>query len=158
MKTTVIILLFLSNFMYAQSSASDFILENINGESVQLSDVLQKGPVFINFWATWCKPCRQEMDEIQKLYQEFHPKGIQFLAISVDAEKSVSKVKPYIKSKHYSFTVLLDTNGDIARDYYAQAVPFSVLVNTEGEIVYSNLGYKRGDELKLIKIFEKLLK
>ncbi|RMD50175.1 MAG: TlpA family protein disulfide reductase [Ignavibacteria bacterium] len=144
--------------LFAQSTASNFVLNDLEGNQVELNDVLAEGPVFINFWATWCKPCKQEMDEIQKLYEEFHPKGIQFLAISVDAEKSVSKVRPYIKAKNYSFTVLLDTNGDVARDYFAQAVPFSVLINHEGEIVYTNLGYKKGDEIKLKEKLAELIK
>jgi len=160
MYKTLFILSFIFAFSveFAQSQASDFVLNDIDGNEVQLSDILSKGPVFINFWATWCKPCRQEMDEIQKLYTQYHKKGIQFIAISVDAEKSVSRVKPFIKSKNYPFIVLLDTNGDVARDYYAQAVPFSVLINKKGEIVYTNLGYKKGDELKLEKYLKQIIK
>ena len=146
------------NFTVAQSKAPDFELESINGNSVQLSNALKEGPVFINFWATWCKPCHQEMDELKKLYKKYHSEGIQFFSISIDAERSISKVKPFVKTKKYPFIILLDTNSDVARDYFVQAVPYSVLINKKREIIYSSLGYKKGDEKKLAAYFDKLIK
>jgi len=68
------------------------------------------------------------------------------LAISTDSERTVAKVKPYVKSKNYDFPVLYDTSGDVARIYYARAVPFTVLIDKHGAIVYTHLGYMRGDE------------
>ena len=70
-------------------------------------------------------------------------------AISTDNERTIAKVKPFVKSKNYNFPVLLDTNSDVARLYYAQAVPFSVLLNDKGYIVYTHLGYMRGDEVNV---------
>ena len=70
-------------------------------------------------------------------------------AISTDDERTVAKVKPFVRTKNYDFPVLLDTNSDVARLYYAQAMPFTVLLNKDGYIVYSHLGYMRGDELKV---------
>ena len=73
-------------------------------------------------------------------------------AISTDDENSVAKVKPLVKSKEYNFPVLLDTNSDVVRLYYAQSVPYSVILNKQGMIIYSHLGYMKGDEVKVKQI------
>lgn len=138
--------------------AIDFTLENLNGEEVTLSDYYGQGPVLISFWATWCKPCKQELPKLNELYKKYSDKGFQVFALSVDAEKSVAKVKPYVEAHGFEFPVLLDTDGETARDYYAQVVPYSVLINKDGKIVWSHMGYKRGDEIELEKLIKKLLK
>jgi peroxiredoxin len=80
------------------------------------------------------------------------------LAISVDNEKTVARVKPFVKSKNYPFIVLLDTNGEVARKYYVnQMVPATFLLDKDGKIIYQSSGYKKGDELKLRKKIEELL-
>ena len=139
--------------------APNFKLVNLEGKFVELNKETGNGPVLLSFWATWCKPCLEEMVEFNKIYKEYKEKGFKLLAISTDAEKSVAKVKPYIKSKGYGFPVLLDTNNEVARKYYAQQMPYSVLLDKNGNIVYTHLGYMRGDEQKVkslvAKLFEK---
>jgi peroxiredoxin len=128
---------------------SNFKLENLEGDIVELEAELGEGPVLLSFWATWCKPCIEELGEFKKIYNEFKDKGFKMFAISTDDERTVAKVKPFVKTKNYDFPILLDTNSDVARLYYAQAMPFSVILNRDGYIVYSHLGYMRGDELKV---------
>jgi cytochrome c biogenesis protein CcmG, thiol:disulfide interchange protein DsbE len=137
--------------------APDFRLQDIDRNNVELNKILGKGPVLISFWATWCKPCVEEMAEYTLIYNEYKAKGLEMLAISVDDEKSVAKVKPYVKSKNYPFTVLLDTNSEVARKYYVRSVPMTFLLNDEGRIIYQSLGFKKGDEIKLKKIIKELL-
>ncbi len=160
-KIAAIILLFV-NVVFAQDEtvtkkAPNFMLEDLNGDYVELSEMLGDGPVLISFWATWCKPCMEELAQLQKIYTEFKGDGMKMLGISTDNEKSISKVKPYIKSKGYDFTVLLDTNSEVSRKYYAQAVPYTVIVDKDGSVVYQHLGYKKGDEIKVKNIIQKLL-
>ena len=143
-----------SFFLVAQESeelagrrAPNFVLENLDGDFVELNEEIGEGPLLLTFWATWCKPCIEELTELNKLYNDYKDKGFKLLAISTDSERTVAKVKPYVKSKNYDFPVLYDTSGDVARIYYARAVPFTVLIDDKGAIVYSHLGYMRGDEL-----------
>ena len=86
---------------------------------------------------------------MHKIFNDYKDKGFKMFAISTDNERTVAKVKPFVKSKNYNFPVLLDTNSDVARLYYAQAVPFSVILNDKGYIVYTHLGYMRGDEVNV---------
>ncbi len=129
--------------------AINFKLENLEGKQVELSSLYGKGPILISFWATWCKPCVEEMSELNKIYNELKDHGFTFLAISTDNEKTIAKVKPFIKSKGYNFTVLLDKNSEVAKKYYAQQIPYSVLLDKDGKIIQSHLGYMKGDEKKL---------
>ena len=137
--------------------APNFKLVNIDGQYVELDKETGNGPVLLSFWATWCKPCLEEMAEYNKIYVQYKDKGFSLLAISTDTEKSVAKVKPYVKSKGYNFPVLLDTNSEVARKYYAQQMPYTVLLDKSGNIVYSHLGYMKGDEQKVEKLISELL-
>ncbi len=149
----LIIVFLFSFFITAQESeelagrkAPNFVLENLDGDYVELNQEIGEGPVLLSFWATWCKPCIEELTEFKKLYDDYKDKGFKLLAISTDSERTVAKVKPYVKSKNYDFPVLYDTSGDVARIYYARAVPFTVLIDKHGAIVYTHMGYMRGDE------------
>ena len=132
----------------------DFTLEDLDGDQVELYKELGDGPILLSFWATWCKPCLEELSEYKKIYSEYKDQGFKMFAISTDDENSVAKVKPLVKSKGYNFPVLLDTNSDAVRLYYAQSVPYSVILDKKGMIIYSHLGYMRGDEVKVKQIIE----
>lgn len=130
----------------------DFTLENLDGNLVELYKEVGDGPILLSFWATWCKPCLEELNEYKQIYNEYKDKGFKMYAISTDDENTVAKVKPLVKSKGYNFPVLLDTNSDAVRLYYAQSVPYSVILDKKGMIIYSHLGYMKGDEVKVKQI------
>lgn len=130
----------------------NFKAENLDGETIELNKETGEGPILLSFWATWCKPCIEELAEYKKIYAEYKDKGFKMFAISTDDERTVAKVKPFVKSKGFEFPVLLDTNSDISRLYYAQSVPYSVILDKKGMIIYSHLGYMRGDEAKVKQI------
>ena len=139
-------------------SAPNFKLQDLDGNYVSLKNELGDGPVLLSFWATWCKPCIEEMTKYKEIYSDYKDHGFKVLAISIDDERTVAKVKPFAKSKNYPFLVLLDTNSDVARKYYAQNVPYSVLIDKSGNIVYTHLGYMKGDELKMKNKIDELVK
>jgi cytochrome c biogenesis protein CcmG, thiol:disulfide interchange protein DsbE len=130
----------------------NFKVENLDGQIVELSNEVGEGPILLSFWATWCKPCIEELAEYKKIYKDYKDKGFKMFAISTDDERTVAKVKPFVKSKGFDFPVLLDTNSDISRLYYAQSVPYSVILDKQGMIIYSHLGYMKGDEIKVREI------
>ena len=135
----------------------NFVLENLDGEYIELKEEIGSGPVLISFWATWCKPCKEELKEYNKLFEKYSDSGLKIFAISIDNEKSIAKVKPFVRTNNFQFTVLLDTNSDAARMYYAQMVPYSLILNKTGEIIYTHLGYKKGDELEVERIISDLV-
>ena len=111
--------------------APDFKLQNLDGQYISLSDLRGK-PVLINFWATWCPPCRDEMPYLQKIYEEWSGKGLVVLAI--DIGESHSKVKEFLKTHNLSLPVLLDTKENVGRKYNITAIPTSFLIDSDGVI------------------------
>lgn len=109
--------------------APDFNLQSLDGQSVSLSGLRGK-PVLINFWATWCPPCRIEMPYIQQVYDEWADKGLAILAI--DVGESPSEVRESMESRNLSFPVLLDTAGDVALQYNVRAIPTTLFLDKDG--------------------------
>ncbi len=134
--------------IYSPSAAltSDFTLESIEGDIFTLSENLGGGPILLNFWATWCTPCKYELPYLQELMDKYEDEGFKLITISIDSPKSQSKIKPYIRSRRFTFPVLLDTNGEVLRQFKGNSVPFQVLLNSEGEIIETHTGYNPGDE------------
>jgi thiol-disulfide isomerase/thioredoxin len=107
----------------------DFTLEDLQGNKVTLSELKGK-KVYLNFWATWCPPCKQEMPDIEKLYQETKDSDLVILAIDIGEDKKT--VHDFIAKNNYNFTVLLDTEGTAAQLYQITGIPTSYFVDTEG--------------------------
>jgi cytochrome c biogenesis protein CcmG/thiol:disulfide interchange protein DsbE len=149
-------LLFAQNEYSNAKKAPDFVLKTIDGDNYKLSENLEKGPVVINFWATWCVPCIEELKHLKNLHKKFSEKGVQFLAISIDDPKTVGRVNSFVKSHKYPYIILLDTNSEVLHLYQSKVPPYTVLIDHQGQIVYSHIGYRRGDERELEKQLEKL--
>ena len=134
----------------ASEVAPDFTLKNMAGEDVKLTELLEDGPVVMDFWATWCKPCIKGFPQLQEIFDSYRSCGLKVLAVSIDGPKSTSRVGSFIKSKGYSFEVLLDSSQKVARKYHVSSVPRTVLIDTDGTIVYSVTGYRptNHDELE----------
>ena len=126
----------------AESKAPDFALKNLKGEEVRLSQLLTKGPVIVDFWATWCKPCIKAFPDLQEILDGYRACGLEVLAISVDGPRSSSRVKSLIASKGNTFEVLLDPAQRVARKFHVTSVPRTVLIDTDGTIAYAVTGYR----------------
>ncbi|MGB5289021.1 MAG: TlpA disulfide reductase family protein [Ignavibacteriaceae bacterium] len=151
----IIILLFVTaiaqidNESGSKRTAPNFKLEDINREIVELNDFVGTGPVLICFWSSCCKSAVSQLEAFADLYDNYGGKGFTMFGIATDDERTIAKVKPYVRSKNYKFQVLYDTDQEVARIYYAFDIPFSVLINKSGRIVYSHRGYMKGDEIEL---------
>jgi cytochrome c biogenesis protein CcmG/thiol:disulfide interchange protein DsbE len=150
--------LFLSLLSFAQEKLPNVILKDINGKSVNLSEITNDGkPFVINFWATWCAPCKRELNTINELYEDWQKDtGVKIYAISIDDQRTVDKVKPYVSAQGWEYEVLLDTNGDLKRALGVNNVPFTFLVDGKGNIVWKHNNYNPGDEDELYEQIEKL--
>lgn len=138
-------------------TAPNFKLENIDREIIELNDLIGTGPILLCFWSSCCKSAVAQVEAFSALYEKLNEDGFVLLAIATDDEKTVAKVKPYVKSRKFKFPVLYDTDGNVTRTYYAFDVPFSVLIDKSGKIVYSHLGYMKGDEILLDEKIKTLL-
>ena len=125
--------------------APDFTLENLSGKEVSLSD-FRGQKIFLNFWASWCPPCKQEMPDIQKLYKEND--NVKVLTVNVQETKDT--VFDYMMSNNYSFTTLLDKNGTIGSRYLVRGIPTTIIIDEDGIILSRQSGaltYERMLEL-----------
>ncbi|MFH0765393.1 MAG: TlpA disulfide reductase family protein [Calditrichota bacterium] len=150
--------LIMGSTLLAADKAPDFTLPDMDGNKFKLSEKLKQGPVLLDFWATWCKPCTQELPEIERLYKTYADKGLQVTTISLDNPKSKSKVKPFVKGAGYTFGVLYDTNSETRSLFGGNTIPLTMLISQEGMIVYRHLGYNAGDEKELEQAVRLLLK
>ncbi len=135
---------------YAKDAvAPDFTLPNLTGEDVTLSKLLEEGPVIVDFWATWCKPCIKAFPDLQQVFDNYKDCGLKVLAVSVDGPRSSSRVASLIKSKGNTFEVLLDPSQKVAKKLHVTSVPRTVLIDTNGKIVYAVTGYRPTNHEKL---------
>lgn len=117
--------------------APDFRLENPDGQSVSLSDFRGK-PVLLNFWATWCPPCRNEMSYLQEVYEEWSGKGLVVLAINLGEDPT--EVKRFLQAQGLSLPVLIDVPGDSAHQYNIFSIPTSFFIDSDGIIQQKIIG------------------
>ena len=113
----------------------------------------------IRFWATWCSPCKKELDAIMDYYEEWQEKyGVELVAISVDDARSAAKVPAMVKEKGWKYRVLLDPAKELQTAANIQAVPHTFVLDQNGNIVFEHNGYTPGDELELEELFKTLKK
>ena len=123
----------------------------LDGKNTTLDELLKDGPVLVNFWATWCAPCKKEMIYLDSFHQKYSENGFKILAVSTDSPRSTSKVKSYIRAKKFTFIVGLDPNQQVAQKMNAVLLPTSILINRNREIVWFHQGYIPGDEVEIEK-------
>ena len=126
-------------------------LNRLDGKKVSLKQYLNNGPVLINFWATWCGPCKKEMLHLDRLSKTYKQKNLSILSISIDTQRSLSEVKRFIRSKRYDFDVFIDPNQQIFKKLNGNIMPTNLLIDKNGQVVWMHYGYMPGDE----KIMEK---
>lgn len=132
----------------------DFMLHDITGVPVRLSDLKGK-VVFLNFWTTWCPPCRIEMPSMQKLYDTLKHRN--FAMVAVDLQEPVSQVKAFVKEFKLSFAVLLDSEGEVGRRFGIRSLPTTFILDKDGGIIGRVYGPRDWSDRKAVELFEHLM-
>ena len=135
--------------------APDFALKSATGENLRLSEY-RGDVVMINFWATWCGPCRQEMPLLDELYNRYQRVGFNLLGVNIDDDSS--RAMKMATELGVSFPVLFDSRKEVSKLYEVNAMPVTVLVDREGNVRHVHLGYKPGYEEKYLDEIRSLLR
>ena len=162
MKKLAILALIFSLFSFSFSGDMGKIpavtLKKLDGSKINSSTFTNNGkPIIISFWATWCKPCKKELDAIHENYADWIKEtGVKLIAISIDDARSSGKVVTDVKMKGWEYEVYLDENQDFKRAMNVNNVPHTFLIDGNGHIVWSHNSYTEGDEEKLFENVKKL--
>ena len=146
------------SFAHAQQTVPSVELVDLDGKLVDTEVLADEhdGPTLFCFWATWCSPCKRELNNYLELYPDWQDEtGVELVAVSIDDQRSKNRVAPYVNSAMWDYTVLLDPNSDFARAMGVINVPHTFLVDASGQIVWQHNNYADGDEEEL---YEELLK
>ena len=158
MKNIVFTFLFLTFSLFAQQELPNISLVNGIGKSVSLkSDFSEKDKLYVfSFWATWCAPCINELDELNELVPVWKKElNVEIIAVSTDDSRTVKRVKPLVNGKSWTYPILLDTNQDFKRALSIVNIPYTVVVKNN-KIVHIQNGYVPGSEAVLFKKLKSL--
>ena len=150
MKIRWITFLLLFTFIWAgKQHIPNIKLKDLSNKRQEISQYYKDGPLLLNFWNLACEPCKKEMKELDKLNLKYRDFGFDYISINIDSPRSMSKVKSYIKSQKFSFTVLSDPRAELFRKMGGKVMPFVIIADSTGKIISRHVGYNPGDEKKL---------
>ncbi len=160
--TSGLLALFISISLVGTASAApisgpapDFTLKSLDGTNMKLSE-LRGNVVLINFWASWCGPCRQEMPLLNQIHNKYAPLG--FTVLGVNVEEQVANARGFIKDYPVDFPILLDSSNQVSKLYKVIAMPTTVVVDRDGNMRFLHQGYQSGDEKEYRKMVKALVR
>ena len=150
----IILMVFVISISISQDKKEklpETFLKDLNGKKVSVYDVWDEGPMAISFWFLACEPCKKEMKFLDEYNKKYSEQGFKVLSINTDNSRTINRVKPFVKSKKYSFTVLNDPKSLFFRKMGGKVMPFVIVADNKGEVINRHVGYNPGDEKKLEK-------
>ena len=124
-------------------------LKDMKNKTQSLSKLVKGKVTLINFWATYCVHCRKEMKHLNRISKTYADQNVQVIGISIDDSRTVGRVKSMVKSQKLEYTILLDTEQKLYKNFNTSAMPFSLLINADGKILWEHTGYLPGDEAQM---------
>ena len=124
-------------------------LKDLKNKSQNLDQLVEGKITLINFWATYCVPCRKEMKHLNRINETYADSNVQVIGISIDDSRTVGRVKSMVKSQKLMYIILLDTEQKLYKNFNTTAMPFSILVDADGNILWEHTGYLPGDEAQM---------
>ena len=149
-----IFLLCMSTVAYSYDQAPTFTLNNLSDIPVSLSKYKGK-VIYVDFWATWCGPCRSSFPWMEKMYQKYHDLGLEIIAINVDGKKKV--IEQFLRKNTVNFTILRDPKLKTASEYHVKVMPSSFLIGRDGNFYFRHRGFNNRDKEKIEEKFRDLL-
>jgi peroxiredoxin len=135
------------------------VLKDMDGKSKNVAEYSQSGKItIISFWATWCSPCKKELNNMHELYDEWKEKyDLKIVAVCTDNTRNTQKVKPYVDGQGWEFDIIMDVNQDLQRAMNIVQIPHTFLLDQNGKIIYQHSGYVEGDEFSLLEKIKALM-
>lgn len=134
----------------AQDVLPDVQIKNLRGQDIQTATLRDSSSLtVISFWATWCKPCRQELEAISDEWDDFKKTGAKLIAISIDDSRGTGSVQSIANASGWEFKIYLDDNQNLKRALNISAIPYSIVIDRDGKIIRRIQGYNPGEEVEL---------
>ena len=143
----------------AQKTVPSVNVKTLDGKTVNLKDYISKSDktIIIDFWATWCSPCKKELDTVADFYDDWKKNyNVELLAITIDNQRALPKVPGIVESKGWEYTIFAGNEEDMRNAFNFQTIPQTLVVDKNGNIVFEHNGYVPGDEEELEKALVKL--
>ncbi len=139
------------------AKAATFRLRALDGERLDLDELRARGPVVLDFWATWCEPCVQALPELEQVRRRWQERGVTVIGVSIDGPRNQARVRPFAARLGLEYAILFDADGSLQRDYQITAVPTTVVVDTAGHVAYTSEGWWPGETKKIERLLTTLL-
>ena len=135
--------------MVLGSTIPDLKIKLLDGSTTTIHTLVEEGPLIIDFWATWCVPCKKVMKYLDQYHQDYNEQGFKVLMINQDTPRSLAKVKSYVRAQDYQFFVGLDPSKTIARKLNGMVMPTLILVDKGGKVKWRHQGFIPGEEVEI---------
>jgi peroxiredoxin len=129
----------------------------VDGRAVDLQAALERGPVLVDFWATWCRPCLASLPSVQALHERWRERGLTVIGVSIDGPRNFARVRPFAQRLGLGYPIVIDEDGSLQQRFRVSAVPTSVLIEPGGRIARVHTGWAPGEDAALEAEVERLL-